>query len=123
MRSPPREVTTCRCVLRLIVIGALLSSCVTARLTVADTQTCDAFGPVDNAVRAELDTLLASAPGEELVRESSRGRGRTTRRNREEAGRPEGSAERNGLVGRLGVRAAEQLTGPHSRASDVRVPR
>lgn len=72
MRSPRQEVTTCGRVFRLIVLGALFSSCVTARLTLAETQTCDAFGPVDDAVRAELDKLLASAPGDELVKESSR---------------------------------------------------
>lgn len=72
MQSPPREVTTCARVCRVLLLGLLFSSCVTARLTLAETQTCDAFGPVDDAVRAELDKLLASAPGHELVKESSR---------------------------------------------------
>lgn len=72
MQTRRPEVRTCASVLRFLWLGALLSSCATARLTLTETQRCDAFAPVDAEVRAEFDRLLASAPGEVLVKESSR---------------------------------------------------
>jgi hypothetical protein len=48
------------------------SACATTRLTLAETEACETFAEVDAAVRAELERLLAEAPGDVLVKEASR---------------------------------------------------
>ncbi|MFT3713188.1 MAG: hypothetical protein QM817_36500 [Archangium sp.] len=48
------------------------SACATTQLTIAETKDCESFAEVDAKVRAELDRLLAEAPGEVLVKETSR---------------------------------------------------
>lgn len=56
-----------------LVFVAFLTSCAAhLTLTAAETKDCESFSDVDAAVRAELDRLLASAPGDELVKEASR---------------------------------------------------
>jgi hypothetical protein len=50
----------------------LLCACASQRLTLEDAQECPSFVEVDARARRELDQLLASAPGELLVKEASR---------------------------------------------------
>lgn len=54
--------------LRLVLLLLVSSSCVTTRAS----QTCDSFADYDLRAREQLDTLLAEAPGETLVKETAR---------------------------------------------------
>lgn len=54
------------------VAFAGLVGCAASRLSVETAKDCESFAEVDARAKEELDTLLATAPGEVLVRESSR---------------------------------------------------
>lgn len=58
---------------RALALLALFGGCVTTRGELKeDAERCESFAAFDRTVRERLDALLAEAPGEQLVQESSR---------------------------------------------------
>ena len=57
----------------VFLLLALLAGCATTSAQLErDAPTCESFAPFDARVRSQLEALLAEAPGETLVRETSR---------------------------------------------------
>lgn len=77
-RGPVQSAAVAECekvrgLLHIVLAALLLTGCVSTGAQVQrDAEQCESFVSFDARVRDELDTLLAQAPGETLVRESSR---------------------------------------------------